>query len=979
MIKRLVNIILFSFLTLLASDVRAQDYLKLHYTVSDGLPSNNVYYVYRDSKGFIWICTNKGIVRYNGIKFEVFTTVNGMPDNDIFSVQEDAYGRLWLATYNGELCYFQNNRFYNARNTPFLKKPFESTLISKIITESDSSVTMLFENTTRKVNITKSRLREVYLEDDPDAANFIFVRKLSGNKYKFIYRNCTKIVDSNHRELSRSPFNCSYNGVQCMDLDVSVAQDQRYIFNKHFVYDRDLNLIANATDKLGNTNTKSIYFDSKKSIFRSTGNGLFINDSIHVLQGNNVSSITQDIHNNFWIPTINDGVFVMNLDNLSSVQYRGIYKGVIRYAYADEGHLFYNTSDNNFYDLHDNKPQTIFDYSPYRKAEYGNNHGYLVLKDSVTNHYDYINFYNNYIFYLRDIAGTPKIDAGDRPFSDPEIVKQIAASKDQVYIRTIRRIFSIKRRHFADPSSLNVKNILLAHNTDRIRAFAKSPQGDIWFSSTYGVYKIVDEQDSLQSQFRNVTFNRFEFFGKYLVGYTLVGNVLVVCSNIDGNVKIDTIRQNATWDMFYPIDSTHMLISTFDLYRLFTINPPGSKQPYTITTIENPFVPIRCETVCADKKYCYFFAESNISKLALEELYVKALAPKLFFSTLKYGGRSFQMNNRLTVPYNSAKNISISLTALSFSGRNVYYLYSVVKKGTENWVQLQGENIDFIIPDPGTYTIKVKAKSMSSEYSEPIVFVLEILPPFYRTWWFNTFCILIATTLVVIGVRYRILWVIRKTEKENETRIRFMKSEYKALNALMNPHFIFNTLNNVQSLVNRNDKLAANEYLRIFADLVRQNMHNVSKESIPLQKEIDLVDNYLALEKLRFKELMNYDIEVDDDVDTSLIVVPPLIIQPLVENSIKHGILPRQSVDSRIIVKVYEVGDVLHIDVLDNGVGLSAAKKKANAKHESFGLKNIEHRVEQLGIILGKKVTFAIDEIVEDGQPWTVASITMEL
>ena len=83
-----------------------QDYPMMHFTVEEGLPSNIVYSVYRDSKGYIWVATDKGIARFNGIKFEVFSTFNEMPDNEIFFFQEDRQGRLWLGTFNGELCFY---------------------------------------------------------------------------------------------------------------------------------------------------------------------------------------------------------------------------------------------------------------------------------------------------------------------------------------------------------------------------------------------------------------------------------------------------------------------------------------------------------------------------------------------------------------------------------------------------------------------------------------------------------------------------------------------------------------------------------------------------------------------------------------------------------------------------------------------------------------------------------------------------------
>jgi LytS/YehU family sensor histidine kinase len=221
--------------------------------------------------------------------------------------------------------------------------------------------------------------------------------------------------------------------------------------------------------------------------------------------------------------------------------------------------------------------------------------------------------------------------------------------------------------------------------------------------------------------------------------------------------------------------------------------------------------------------------------------------------------------------------------------------------------------------------------------------------------------------------------VVRKNKKKHEQEMKFVKSEYKALNALMNPHFIFNTLNNVQGLFNANDKMAANEYLRIFADLIRQNMHNVSKEIIPLQREIALVMNYLMLEKLRFEDKLNYVINVDDGIDTSEFMVPPLLIQPLVENSIKHGILPMKERVGTVVISISEQANMLCIEVKDNGVGMNHTKKESGIMHESFGIENIKKRIEQLSIIQGKEITFDIREINDKSgiHLWTISTIRM--
>lgn len=131
---------LFLFFLFGAASSLAQDFPMLHYTFEDGLPSNTVYQIYRDSKGFLWIGTDKGIARYNGMKFEVFTTYNGLPDNEIYFFKEDSHGRLWLAAANGKLCFLKNDTFYTEKNTPFLVLPFTKSHINNIQEEYDSSI-----------------------------------------------------------------------------------------------------------------------------------------------------------------------------------------------------------------------------------------------------------------------------------------------------------------------------------------------------------------------------------------------------------------------------------------------------------------------------------------------------------------------------------------------------------------------------------------------------------------------------------------------------------------------------------------------------------------------------------------------------------------------------------------------------------------------------------------------------------------------
>jgi LytS/YehU family sensor histidine kinase len=186
-------------------------------------------------------------------------------------------------------------------------------------------------------------------------------------------------------------------------------------------------------------------------------------------------------------------------------------------------------------------------------------------------------------------------------------------------------------------------------------------------------------------------------------------------------------------------------------------------------------------------------------------------------------------------------------------------------------------------------------------------------------------------------------------------------------------------MNSVQWLINSDEKLSASEYLHTFSDLVRQNMQNVSDEIVSLQKELMLVENYLKLEKLRFKDFLTYKISIEESIEAEEIMIPPLLIQPLVENAIKHGLFPRQSIENYVHINIYEQYDLLRIEVHDNGVGMQHATSRETV-YRPVGLDNIRKRLEQLASIHAAIISFEISEIVDaEGKiEGTLATITID-
>ncbi len=510
---------------------------------------------------------------------------------------------------------------------------------------------------------------------------------------------------------------------------------------------------------------------------------------------------------------------------------------------------------------------------------------------------------------------------------------------------------------------------------DRIYGIAQSLDSTLWFSTINKIYKIADTVPLIQSQFGNHVFKTMVINKDYLIGTTM-DNKLLVCNRYadSRHIYIDSTAQNdCIWDKFYPINDSVILVTSNDYYRLITTHPSPGKPLYSIRIVENPFVPQLAEYIFSDSKTCYFFKDQSITHIPVNDLLQTPSAPRLQFTTIKALDSSYQIDSFLRVSYNQSRDININFATFSFNTTAISYEYSISSgaNSTGEWQKSNGENINLFKIGSGTYTIRIRAKTFGGTYSVVQSFVLSIGKPFWLSWWFILLCLLILTITVYLIIRYYIRKAAAQKAMElqneiqlKESEMKFMKSEFTALNALMNPHFIFNTLNSVQSLINRDNKQEASEHIRTVADLIRQNMHNVSRDLITLENEITLVTNYLRLEQLRFSWL-SYTINNTEDIDLEEIMVPPLMIQPLVENAIIHGLWPTEPDNGHIQIDIYNKPDWICIDIADNGSGFIAEDGR-DSNHQSTALSNIRKRLAHLSDMHGRVFLFDIQEM-KDG------------
>jgi len=942
----------------------------VHYTTDEGLPSNTVYSIYPDAKGYLWLATDKGVARYNGTDFKTYGIKDGLPDNEIFSFREDYNGRLWLATFNGKLCYFKDGIFYNEKNTPWLKVPEDCKHIEKIEIEADSSVTFKFMSRIYLLNIKRERKQLIPIGNicaamldtvpQPSQIPFVITKKLPGNRYQacgiarsFVFDESGRCLTSSYLTKNRRLTNTLYD------------TEKEYLVFGDSVFDTNEQYVC----RISNMQSWRDYcfFKNGTGTFLGSKDGLYFNDSLRLLENIYVSAISRDFQGNLWISTLENGIYMIPADFLQMHYYTGAYKFGIEHAtpigddfhFVDsKGNIFKESSVGRIETLYHPDSRYIFDNSPGNRL-----------------------FAAGYVF----LAANGKVILKSL-FENKEKVFSASYNmyKNIMYDSTFYIFLTDAVIKFSDNNSLYYWQSNNVFNPgSRITSSAQDEHNKIWLARADSIFSLKYDTVTFLFRHPNTILRKMIVRSNFFVTYTDANQLLLFNRNRI-SASVDTISGgDITWDDMSPIDDTHILLSTNKTYFILTLYPDAhSSRAFSLDPVENIFLPKQAEYIYAGKDYCYFFKRSDILKVATSVLFQKAPPPRVVFTALTLPSKKYTSFSGLRFSYEESKNIKLSFEALSFSSKNLSYQYSLAADNeTDHWQNTEGTELNLLMPSYGTYTIKVRARTISSGYSSPDVIKLVINRPYWATWWFWSIIVLSVAAITWWTVRLRTRRLLQKKQKEFEAEKRYQQAEYKALNALMNPHFIFNSMNNIQGLINEDAKQTANEYLVIFSDMIRQNMHNIERGTVSLFQEIALCRNYLLLEKLRFRDLINYRIEVEDEIDTEDIIIPPLIVQPLIENAIRHGLLPKESADSMVVLRIFERDNVLTIEVEDNGIGLTRAAASRTSLHQSLGLSNMRKRMEHLQKMQQKPIAFSIEELLyPDGNvKGTLAIITISL
>jgi two-component sensor histidine kinase len=329
--------------------------------------------------------------------------------------------------------------------------------------------------------------------------------------------------------------------------------------------------------------------------------------------------------------------------------------------------------------------------------------------------------------------------------------------------------------------------------------------------------------------------------------------------------------------------------------------------------------------------------------------------PIPYFQSILINDKESDLSGQVLLLRNNNK-ITFNFSCINYSSTPILYSYRLAGLDTA-WTSGTSRNVVYQNLNPGNYMFLLRVRKPNAEWSNPVTWKINVKVVFWQHPLFY-----IALFMICAGLFF-LYFLMRKNNqiKRRELDSQLITLEQKALQSMMNPHFIFNSLGSIQNYLLQKKSGEAGLYLSQFARLIRQNLNAINAANINLEEEIDRLKNYLDLEKLRMDNKFDYIIDLDETLEADEILIPSMIIQPFVENAIWHGISPIEE-KGVITIKFRKMDEKsLKIIIKDNGVGMKKSRSFSteSEKHIHMGIEMTRRRLE----LLGKK--YSIDTSIE--------------
>jgi ligand-binding sensor domain-containing protein len=899
------------------------------FSVNDGLVNNYISCIIEDKKNNLWIGTNNGLSDYNGIVFKNYQVSGDSAQVSILDIDIDTQGKKWLATNMGVLL-FENNQFINiSEQLKASRKGINTILADKneVWYGSEEGLFKIVENVSKNGTLKFEKPQKIFNNSVTSIK-----KDKKGNIWIGTYQDGVHVFDGKK--------------VQRVVSDPELIH--QIIFDIYF--DSHENIwFATLLKGVANYNTSS-----ERLTWLTENEGL---------SSNHTKCITQDNSENFWFGTSGGGVcnyFGKQFTNYDKTS--GLAGNFIHSIYRDsKNRLWIGTSD---------KGLTVLDSLGFRT--YNSQNGFSDVKVKAI-----IEDNNGKLYFGTDGQGI--FEFNDTEFKAlPEITGKYIRSmvKDingNIWIATAGTgIFKLSitedENKFQRFSTVDG----LLHN--RVTCLHYDKEGRLWYATENdGIGLIINDKiqkrtitvkDGLQS-------NAIRSLTEDASGYLWIGTAGY------GIASFPLYRKDSKiicYDFTKGLTSSNIYLLASDSKNNLFVGTESGLDYLTLDKERNPIeikhyskgegftgVETCLNSVFKDIDGTIWFGTINgLAKYNPANLVKNENEPitnindvKLFYIPIantdykSFAGDWNRISN-LYLPFDQ-NHITFDFTAINFSNPDAVRYQWKLEGFDEEWSPVsKNHSISYSNLGAGDYTFLVKACNEDGVWNkQPVKLSFHISAPFWlKTWFFIVIAILVLGLVYVI-FKWRELRIKSKSAEEQkklQLEKEVVELEQKALRLQMNPHFIFNAINSIQSQIGNDNDQVARYYLAKFARLMRQILDNSRSTMISLMDEVSTLENYLLIEKFCNDNRFDYKINVDPNIEVDFVKIPPMLLQPFIENAIKHGLKHLDTNPDKdgqvkrgmIEVEFKEINNILECSVSDNGVGRLKSEELNKSSKETY-------------------------------------------
>lgn len=915
----------------------------------DAIPSQEVYRVIQDEKGYIWLGCNAGLFRYDGAAFKQYSNAE-MSGRALSNLELDATGNLWCGSFTAQVFQIEKDELKLFVDWSKKTKQFPAfrTIDEGVLMTSDSGLYRIMDDGSMKrfkVSSTDhSNVDAVYINHKKQVlvfSNWNGIYQLAEAKNELTELSMPNDFDS-FRE-GRAFF------IEWQDKTLVLLQrhiDSKVVWAE--IRDGKIQPFSGFETSAIQSKVNRVCSDKKGRVWVCTNAGALLFDERkvkHFLPGNRVSDVFEDREGNFWFATLDKGIFVapsLEITHFGTEYFGEKLANISALGQTKNGDVLLGHFDGSM---------SSFDPNSSTKM--------LALKSEIGKHRSV-----EHILTEKDrsyIARGPLtlINNGRTvDFAEGGNAKDLLFwNEDTLLIATVLGLSKLYPN-----GKTGWEREMLREGT--CRKVSKTSKGVIWAAFKDGVYCGDDKKlNPFLKDGKPVFAADIQVDASDNLWIATISNGLMKVS--DGKISKEFTSSNGLGS-----DNLHCMALANDTVWIANANSLDR-------LVNGKFVhfglldgmPLKeVNDILVSHGNVYLASHNGLTVVPTSSNPVNAMPPLLITNTILLGDSL--VSNSENVSFNYTFNeLKVDFSVLAFRSRGSCKVKYRLSGLDTTWTEQKGNHIEIIynaLP-AGNFQFEAFALNEDGVQSEEFVsFSFTINPPFWQTWWFYLLVAVLSIGLVSGLFLLRIRYINRKAALEHAV----VSSKLAALRSQMNPHFLFNALNSIQELVLSKDTKNAIRYLGTFSGLTRTILENSAKETVRLSEEIDMLKQYLELEKLRFGDTLEINVEVSSEIDTEGIKIPPMLIQPYVENALKHGLLHLRT-DRKLHLKFEQQKDFLLVSIEDNGVGRAKAEEiaKQKKKHQSFSSEATENRLQSMKNEKGVSGSVEVVDLYKDEEP----------